>query len=328
MRIAIIGTGVMGLTCGLHLRRQGHELALFGERLPPDTTSARSGACFTPTYQPGSPLVQRATRASFAEFVRLAREAPESGVFVAPMTLLYHTPHAAPPWWSEFVPGFRPVELLEGFPQTFQAPIPHIEIPRYLPYLTSELAARGVTLTQRFIRNPRELLAEGFDAVVNCAGLGARELVPDPNMRPMRGQVVQIANAIGLRESFLAEARGAHATYVFAYPNHIVLGGTYEPDQHDDATSEAALGDIIERCRGVLRVAGQPQWRDVGVERLRAWAGLRPVRVVGENAEALRVERVDAGPRRQLIHNYGHGRTGVTLSWGCAAEVAALVAEA
>jgi D-amino-acid oxidase len=42
--------------------------------------------------------------------------------------------------------------------------------------------------------------------------------------------------------------------------------------------------------------------------------GLRPVREGGP-----RVERAGA-----IVHCYGHGGAGLTLSWGCAAEVARL----
>jgi D-amino-acid oxidase len=46
--------------------------------------------------------------------------------------------------------------------------------------------------------------------------------------------------------------------------------------------------------------------------------GLRPFRAAGVRLE---VEKSDS----RIVHNYGHGGSGVSLSWGCAAEVANLV---
>jgi D-amino-acid oxidase len=47
--------------------------------------------------------------------------------------------------------------------------------------------------------------------------------------------------------------------------------------------------------------------------------GLRPAR------SAVRLERETPRPGSTLVHNYGHGGAGVTLSWGCAGEVSELV---
>jgi D-amino-acid oxidase len=47
--------------------------------------------------------------------------------------------------------------------------------------------------------------------------------------------------------------------------------------------------------------------------------GLRPVR------PSVRLEAEPLSAGRVLWHNYGHGGAGVTLSWGCAAELTAAV---
>ncbi len=53
---------------------------------------------------------------------------------------------------------------------------------------------------------------------------------------------------------------------------------------------------------------------------LSVYCGLRPAR------STVRVEGEWVAPDQLLIHNYGHGGAGITLSWGCAAEVVELAA--
>ena len=55
----------------------------------------------------------------------------------------------------------------------------------------------------------------------------------------------------------------------------------------------------------------------VGAPILGEWAGLRPIREGG-----IRLERASCGVRGvPVLYNYGHGGSGVVVSWGCAAEV-------
>jgi D-amino-acid oxidase len=69
---------------------------------------------------------------------------------------------------------------------------------------------------------------------------------------------------------------------------------------------------IIERCADLV-----PELR--GVEVLEHLAGLRPVR------PTVRLEAEPAtGDTPRVIHNYGHGGSGITLAWGCADDVAEL----
>ena len=57
-----------------------------------------------------------------------------------------------------------------------------------------------------------------------------------------------------------------------------------------------------------------------GATELGQRVGLRPAR------PHVRLERLPSGTDAgSVVHCYGHGGAGVTLSWGCADEVAALV---
>jgi hypothetical protein len=57
-------------------------------------------------------------------------------------------------------------------------------------------------------------------------------------------------------------------------------------------------------------------------EPLKCVAGVRPYRT---NGYRLEVERPSSHPRKFVVHNYGHGGAGISLSWGVATKVRDLV---
>jgi D-amino-acid oxidase len=85
------------------------------------------------------------------------------------------------------------------------------------------------------------------------------------------------------------------------------------------AAGAAAAGSSFARAWPDLDALPIPDLGDEAI--LRFVAGLRPYRKAG-----LRIEREERGGKH-VIHAYGHGGAGVTLSWGTAREVARLVAD-
>jgi D-amino-acid oxidase len=152
----------------------------------------------------------------------------------------------------------------------------------------------------------------GASVIVNCSGIGAHELVPDAQVMPVRGQVIIAANP-GLSEFFVGVGGGPDGfSYYFPHGDLVLLGGTEESGnwslEPDPATTERILRDcaaIEPRLRGAAVIAHR--------------VGLRPVR------PTVRLEAESLGGGRRLVHNYGHGGAGVTLSWGCAMEVASAI---
>jgi D-amino-acid oxidase len=72
------------------------------------------------------------------------------------------------------------------------------------------------------------------------------------------------------------------------------------------------VGDMLARCRVLLPVLESAEI-DAG-DPVRV--GLRPFRRGNV--------RLELEPGTRIIHNYGHGGSGVTFSWGCALEAAGI----
>jgi D-amino-acid oxidase len=167
----------------------------------------------------------------------------------------------------------------------------------------------GADLRVRSFATLDEALAE-CPRVVNCAGLGARELVPDPTLVAVRGQVVRVTNP-GISRVTVDEYSGHGITYVVPRSRDVVLGGTADEGQEDTTPDPVVTREIIARCARLEPTLARAEVVSVAV-------GLRPVR------PTVRLER-EARTGGTVVHNYGHGGAGVTLSWGCAEAAAHLL---
>jgi D-amino-acid oxidase len=245
------------------------------------------------------------------EVLRQLAGDPATGVRLTSGIEASRTP-VDPPEWGNQLDGFRmcqPEELPEGFAAGWRFTAPLIEMPTYLDYLEHRFAAAGGTSELRRISSLSEA-TEAAPVVVNCTGIGARDLVPDPDLTPIRGQLVVVENP-GITE-FFSEDTGLSPDLLHYAPhgNTVILGGVAQPGEWNREPDLATAASILTRCAKV-----EPRLHTAEV--LEHRVGLRPtrpyIRVDSEQVEGARV-----------IHNYGHGGAGVTLSWGCAAGVAAL----
>ena len=307
----IIGCGVSGLTCGIRLLEAGYRVRIWARDLPPRTTSNVAAAIWDPYRAFPLERVGAWGARTFAELVRLAAE-PDTGVLSRSGIEIFPQP-VGDPWWRDSVTMFRrarPDELPQGYADGYVLEVPIIEMPIYLGYLTRRFQAFGGDIEVRALASVGEALA-ACDVVVNCAGLGARELVGDTSLFAIRGQVVRVAQ-IGIERFTLDDYGPRGLTYIIPRSNNIILGGTdQEGDERlepDPATAEA----IVDRCAAL-----EPRLRSAEI--LEHRVGLRP----GRPAVRLEAERPAAG--KLLLHNYGHGGAGVTLSWGCADEVLSIL---
>jgi D-amino-acid oxidase len=298
--VVVVGAGVTGLTCAVRLAEQGHRVDVLARDLPLETTSVVAAALWYPYQALPQDRVTGWSASSYAEFATLA--GPETGVRMMSGTEVLPA-GAEDPWWASAVP-----DLVRGTPPpsyaaawSFTAPV--IDMPVYLAWLRVRLAELGGTLTRMSLGALP--VAGPADVVVNCAGLGSRLLAGDRDVRPVRGQVVLVAGV--QLDHWWLDATGP--TYVVPRGRQVVVGGTDEADDWSRTSSPETATEILHRATRLV-----PELADATVEGHRV--GLRPVR------PSVRLE-----VEGRVVHCYGHGGAGVTLSWGCADEVAALVSQ-
>src|SRR5215469_6653194 len=317
MDILVIGCGVSGLTSGLRLLEAGHKVTIWAKELPPYTTSNIAAAIWFPYKAYPVDRVTGWGKIAFEMFKSL-QGAKGSGIFMA--NIFEFKPVPSPdPWWVTAVDGFRHTrteELPDGYTDgyTFEGPV--IDTSIFLDYLVRTFHAGGGQIMQKAITNLGEAFAR-CNVVVNCSGLGARELVGDRDLHPARGQVVKIKHN-GFRRVLMDEEGPNRLAYIVPRIHDIILGGTYEEDNESIEVDANETEAILSRC---ARLA--PDFPAIVTEDiLGVYCGLRPAR------STVRVENERVAPDRLLIHNYGHSGAGITLSWGCAAEVVEMVSKA
>jgi D-amino-acid oxidase len=280
----------------------------------PGVTSLAAGAMWGPYLVEPRDAVERWGRRSLEVFRGLAGDPGAAGVRLVSGVEASRTAQA-PPDWARALPGFRTcgrAELPAGFAAGYRFTVPLVDMPVYLGYLLGRLRAAGGTVVRRRLASLSDVDAGAV--VVNCAGLGARDLVPDPGLRPIRGQHVVVANP-GLTE-FFSEDTGLSPDLLCFYPHGdtVVLGGTAIDGEPSLAPDAGAAARILARCAEV-----EPRLARARV--LEHRVGARPTRA------EVRVEREVRGDGGVVVHNYGHGGAGVTLAWGCAEVVRGLLAE-
>ena len=308
----VVGAGVIGLTCAVRLAEAGYDTQVLARDLPLETTSAVAGGLWLP--QGGQPLAL-ATRwagETLTELTRLA-DIPETGIRLTTGTMLHRASAALRPDWAPELGAAVGLEEVSrpkpGYGSGWTLRVPVVDTRVYLTWLTARLAAAGGSIT----RMPLPALPPR-GIVVNATGVAARAMAPDPSVHPVRGQVVVLENP-GLTSWWADEDPVIEQTYVIPRGDHVIVGGSADLDEYDTTPSDALTQAILRRA-----IALEPRLENATF--LTQRVGLRPYR------PELRCELVVGGratPHRRLVHVYGHGGAGWTMSWGCADEVLGLI---
>jgi D-amino-acid oxidase len=305
-RVTVVGAGVVGLSCALRLLEAGHRVDVLARDLPRETVSAVAAAIWYPYRAWPEDRVLAWGRTAYAAFARIAGEHADSGVVLREGTEVVAARDERP-WWAEAVPDLREtLDVPAGFDGGWAFTAPVVEMPVYLGWLADRVQEAGGSLTRLNLQGLPRTGEGGPDAVVDCSGIGARFLAQDLTVQPVQGQVV-LVEQVGLERWWLDNGSSEGPTYVVPRSRDIVVGGTDVEGEWSRTPSPEVAAAILRRALRLVPALA-------GAEVVGHRVGLRPAR------PEVRLERVG-----DVVHCYGHGGAGVTLSWGCADEVVALL---
>ena len=321
-QIAIVGAGVSGLTCGVLFAERGYRVSILADGIGQQTTSAAAAAIWYPYEAGPADKVIAWALETYKLLVDLSQDA-QSGVSMIELRTFSRAGEIQIPDWAHalgakllsdvatalrVVPN-RPQAGGYKFKSGFTLNVPLMDTTIYLDYLAKRFAVASGSLRANVHFEKLEDVDPAFDLVINCAGIGAKTLVLDIDLEPHRGQVAIVPKIDNLFYAIVSD--DAPLMYTIPRANDCVFGGTNDlsEDRHVDPGVTAR---IVAECSRVLNIEN-PR---VLAERV----GLRPFRRSG-----IRLERGNLRDGRTVIHNYGHGGAGFTLSWGCAYEVDDLV---
>ncbi|KAI1471013.1 FAD dependent oxidoreductase [Daldinia caldariorum] len=230
----------------------------------------------------------------------------------------------------------RGVDPSYGAIDAYELLAPVIDTDKAMVWLTELVESKGASLITETIRGDlveiEDTLRARFEAdvIVNCTGLQAQELAGDDSVYPIRGGLIRVINdgtdfpKVDAALTITADAAHSANEIIFLVPrndNILLIGGITEPHEWnlDLTLNTPIIRRMRERCERFL-----PGLENARVDPEYPLAqGLRPFR--GQN---VRVERELRRTGSRIVHSYGHGGAGWSLSFGCARDVATLVDEA
>ena len=277
-RAAVLGCGVVGLTSARELQRKGFEVTIYAENVPPNVTSNMSLAGFTPT----SGLVTFSLRTpawdeQFRTAVRIAYRrlqllvGPKYGITWIPNYNLTNDA-AAGRGTNQLLPDevqgsremFGPGE--HPFPTQYclASPEMRIEPSIYLDALVNDFLLWGGKIVVRKFESPRDVTAISESVIINCTGLGAKGLFGDPDLVPLKGQLIlltpqpeiQYATSGGSRTPPPPDSFGIH---MMPRSDGIALGGTQQRDVWTMDIDEKERMRVVDGHIELFTSMGLPQ---------------------------------------------------------------------
>jgi glycine/D-amino acid oxidase-like deaminating enzyme len=246
--VAVLGAGVMGLTAAALLRVLGLNVAIYAKAFPPHTTSNIAGGQWAPS------LINHDDTNRFNRILRraFAMHQAKGQTFGVSPRLNYTLVRAG---------NFEscPRDVIPAPKRFSHLPFAHltssgyaystllVEPPIFLAKLLDDLKTAGVTRTSREFHDLSEVSDMTENIIVNCTGLGSKEVCRDRLVHAVKGQLVLLPPQPGLQYLF-----AGHHGYLFPRHDSVVVGGSEELNPADDRPDMKICRQILANVKGIF----------------------------------------------------------------------------
>ena len=257
--VAVLGCGAVGLSTARLLQHRGFDVTIYARELPPDTTSNIAGASWYPHLIADETLRTATFTAQFESAARLSHRyfqelvGDDYGVRWRRQYFLSDAP-VQDPWEYSLVRDLFPdSRRLQPSEHPFAAPhvlldnTMFIEPAVYLNALLRDFHLAGGHVRVQSFAAPADVVALREPIVVNCTGLGSRELFGDREIMPVKGQLTVL-----LPQPEVDYAVATDDLYMFPRTDGIILGGTHERGVETREPDSAAQQRILDAHKAIF----------------------------------------------------------------------------
>lgn len=311
-KIAVIGGGVIGRMAALELAKAGYRVTVITDKRPEETTSTVAGGLWKPAYaKPVEKLIPWANETY--DWLKTIPQEPAVAGLQWVSAFLHYTEASNDRRWEDKLSDVREISTPTGLPLDIIAThytevLPIVDMSIFLPWLREEGRKAGVVEVFQNISSLEEAASLG-ELVVLATGLATSALIPDAGVYPIQGQIVRVANPGGL--SYHQYNNSTETLYIIPNVNRVIIGGTHVEHSTDEVFDLALEKEMLERAYRF-----EPRLKEMPI--VSRAIGFRP----GRDETLVKLDT-----SAKLIHSYGHGGSGVTVSYGVAREILRLTKE-
>lgn len=252
--IAVLGSGVIGLTTVHLLLEQGWKVHVYASEFPPNTTSNLAPGIWNRVLVE-SDHMKKILRDSYTDFKALAENKSPRFKGVTPLKIytfkeIKNSTMAAMP--SGTIPKGIPLKATFENGMRKNGTFFHsflIDSAVYLEDLFEKAKVQGVQFTRLSFASKKDLEKLSQKIIFNCTGLGSKSLFGDDKLIPIRGHLIYLKPTDGFDSMVAGPLRDDLDLYLIPLKDKIVLGGSYEMNIEELEPASEICEKILENAR-------------------------------------------------------------------------------